>query len=747
MCGIFAYLNHLTPHTRHQILTTLLSGLKALEYKGYDSAGIAITGCTEGSIELVKKAGALSLLEGAIHALQSTLDSTHPLSTHLALSHTRWATHGEPNDLNAHPQSSGPDNEFVVIHNGIITNYKDLSKFLNTKGLTMQSETDTEVIVVLMKHLYSLTHKPPSFYELVEAVVKNLEGAFALVFKSVHYPEEMVVACKGSPLMIGVRSASKLATDHIPVICTKDKRGTSSPPPSRDVWSLETVTPGAGIEFFVSSDANAIIEFTNRVIYLEDNDVASVASGKLTIHKLAASTDNNHYCNADNNISTSVGDNVNNYSNTNDHKNNANNSNNGDVDINANNDNNINDVFASNDSSKLKVKPNKSTSCIGKIRQVTLLQNEIQQISKGDFKTYMEKEIYEQVDSVMNTMRGRVNFEQNHVTLGGIKAYTSEIGRCRRLLVIACATSYHAAVATRQLIEELTELSVMVDLASDFLDRTTPIFRDDVCIFLSQSGETADTLQALRHCKERGALIVGITNTVGSSVCRESHCGIHVNAGPEIGVASTKTYTSQFISLVLFSLVMCQDRISLKERRREIVQGLKLLPGQISEILQQADLIRELANELKDEKSLLFIGRGYNYATCLEGALKIKELTYMHSEGINAGELKHGPLALVDQKMPMVLVATRDSVYSKCINALQQITARHGKPIVICNKGDEEIKKMAHKAFEVPLQVDCLQGVLTIIPMQLLSLHIAQLKHFNVDQPRSLLKHHSEGDF
>ncbi|XP_026681612.1 glutamine--fructose-6-phosphate aminotransferase [isomerizing] 1-like [Diaphorina citri] len=283
-------------------------------------------------------------------------------------------------------------------------------------------------------------------------------------------------------------------------------------------------------------------------------------------------------------------------------------------------------------------------------------------------------------------------------------------------------------VATRQLLEELTELPVMVELASDFLDRNTPVFRDDVCFFISQSGETADSLMALRYCKARGALIVGVTNTVGSSISRESHCGIHINAGPEIGVASTKAYTSQFISLVMFALVMCEDRISLQTRRNEIIKGLKVIHEQIREVLQMDSEVQQLAKEMYEQKSMLLMGRGYNYATCMEGALKIKELTYMHSEGIMAGELKHGPLALIDNSMPVIMILTRDPVYVKCMNALLQVIARDGRPIVICEKGDTETQALATKTLEVPHTVDCLQGILTVIPMQLLSYHIAVLK-------------------
>lgn len=373
-------------------------------------------------------------------------------------------------------------------------------------------------------------------------------------------------------------------------------------------------------------------------------------------------------------------------------------------------------------------------------REIITLKMEIQEIMRGNFKFFMQKEIFEQPESVENSMRGRVNFENFSVTLGGIKEFIPEIKRCRRLILIGCGTSYHSAIATIQILEELTELPVMVLLASVFMDRKTPIFRDDVCFFISQSGETADTLQALRYCKQRGALIVGITNTVGSSICRESHCGVHINAGPEIGVASTKAYTSQFVSLVMFALVLSQDRLSMMPRRAEIIKGLQELPEKIKEVLALDDKVLEIAKILHEQKSLLVMGRGYNEATCLEGALKIKELTYMHSEGILAGELKHGPLALVDKQMPVIMIVTRDNVYTKCMNAIQQVTAREGRPIIICEKGDKETASHAFITFEIPHTVDCLQGILTVIPLQLLAYHIAVLRGCNVDQPRNLAK-------
>ncbi|XP_066949093.1 glutamine--fructose-6-phosphate aminotransferase [isomerizing] 2-like isoform X13 [Macrobrachium rosenbergii] len=686
MCGIFAYLNYLTPKKREEILELLIRGLERLEYRGYDSAGVGID-TVDGGVTLVKQTGKVKRLRDKIESQKDSLGFEQELETHIGIAHTRWATHGVPSDINSHPQRSNEANEFVVVHNGIITNYKDVKQFLVQKGHKFESDTDTEVIAKLIKHIHSL-HPTYSFRELVEQVIQQLEGAFALCFKSKHFPGEVVATRRGSPLLVGIKTKTKLATDHIPVLYSKDspekvelKDTQSDHRPhgheipshglARSQSTSEFLPQGDNkeVEYFFASDASAIIEHTDRVIYLLDDDVASVDNeGILKIHRLKRSLEDSH------------------------------------------------------------------------AREITTLKMEIQQIMKGNFSSFMQKEIFEQPESVVNTMRGRINFDSETVVLGGIKDYISEIRRCRRLLLIACGTSYHSAIATRQLLEELTELPVMVDLASDFLDRNTPIFRDDVCFFISQSGETADTLMALRYCKQRGALIVGITNTVGSSICRESHCGVHINAGPEIGVASTKAYTSQMISLVMFALMVSEDRISAQPRRSEIIQGLRHLPDQIKEVLDLDSKIQEISKEVFEKKSLLVLGRGYNYATCLEGALKIKEITYMHSEGILAGELKHGPLALVDKGMPIIMICTRDSVFVKCMNALQQVTAREGRPILICHKGDQEPQKHGSRVLEVPKTVDCLQGILTVIPLQLISYHIAVLKGCNVDCPRNLAK-------
>ncbi|KAJ0049977.1 hypothetical protein NL108_006683, partial [Boleophthalmus pectinirostris] len=612
------------------------------------------------SICLIKKTGKVKALDEELYKKDS-LNLDQELNTHFGLAHTRWATHGEPSPVNSHPHRSDKDNEFVVIHNGIITNYKELREYLINKGYEFESETDTEVIPKLIKYIYdNRENDEVTFSTLVERVIKQLEGAFALVFKSRHFPGEAVSTRRGSPLLIGVRSEHELSTEQIPVqynsahingVQEKNHHNSSS--------SMKSTGEGRAVEYYFASDASAIIEHTNKVLYLEDDDIAVVTKGELSIHRM------NRQAGED------------------------------------------------------------------PVRAIQTLQMELQHIMKGNFDAFMQKEIFEQPESVVNTMRGRICFDSNTVILGGLKDHLKEIKRCRRLIMIGCGTSFHAAVATRQILEELTELPVMVELASDFLDRITPVFRDDVCFFISQSGETADTLMALRYCKDRGALTVGVTNTVGSSICRETVCGVHINAGPEIGVASTKAYTSQFVALIMFGLMMSEDRLSHQKRRLEIMAELKKLPDLIKEVLSLNDKIKTIANELYQQRSLLVMGRGFNYATCLEGALKIKEITYMHSEGILAGELKHGPLALVDKHMPVIMIIMKDGCYIKCQNALQQVTARSGRPIIICSKDDLELTKNAYQTIALPPTVDCLQGILSIIPLQLMSFHLAVLRGYD----------------
>lgn len=678
-----------------------------MEYRGYDSAGIAIDGSNDietphSKVALLRKAGKVSVLSDYIKECADDLDMDMEYNIHCGIAHTRWATHGSPRDVNSHPHRSNDKNEFLVVHNGIITNYREIKEYLEKKGHKFESETDTEVIAKLAQHIHD-RYPDFSFRQLVETVIQQLEGAFALAFKSSRFPGQLVASRRGSPLLVGIKSNSRLQTNHFPVSFSKGRRfmsnhathlrdETSFVETPNNILDLSIAVRSSNgsaklemsesttavrpfdcadweVEYFVASDAAAIIEHTKQVLFLEDDDVAFVEDGALTIHRISRHADNGE-----------------------------------------------------------------------QKREVQLLEMELQEIMKGSYKTYMQKEIFEQPDSVVNTMRGRL-LPSGQVVLGGIKEYLPDIKRCRRLIMVACGTSFHSAIACRQILEELSELPVVVELASDFLDRETPIFRDDVCLFISQSGETADTLMALRYCKPRGALTIGVTNTVGSSICRESHCGIHINAGPEIGVASTKAYTSQILSLLMFALTLSDDRISMGTRREEIIDALNNLPNLIREVLQLDDKVHEIAEQIYKEKSLLIMGRGFNFATCLEGALKIKELSYMHCEGIMSGELKHGPLAMVDEFLSICMVICNDNVYKKSLNALQQVVARKGAPIIIADKSvpENDLAGMKH-ILRVPKTVDCVQNILTVIPLQLLSYHIAELNGANVDRPRNLAK-------
>ncbi|KAI5480454.1 glutamine-fructose-6-phosphate transaminase [Pseudohyphozyma bogoriensis] len=686
--GIFAYASYLCERDRKFILDTILNGLQRMEYRGYDSAGLEIEGDDPSKPLVFKEVGKVQFLRK--HCLEAPVDMDKTFLSQTSIAHTRWATHGAPSTTNCHPHHSDATNEFSVVHNGIVTVHKELRLVLEKKGYKFVSDTDTEVAAVLAKYLYdSQKGKPISFTALIKSVIMELEGAFAFVFKSIHYPDEVVIARRGSPVLIGVKTEKKLKVDFVDVefsAAADSEEATPAPPSSLLAPPVSTGPAGQlvhsqsraflsddgmpqPIEFFIASDASAIVEHTKRVLYLEDDDIAHIAEGEFHIHRL------------------------------------------------------------------------RRDDGVSAIRAIETLEIELAAIMKGSFDHFMQKEIYEQPESVVNTMRGRVNFDTHAITLGGLKAYLKTIRRCRRIVFVACGTSYHSCLATRSIFEELTEIPVSVELASDFLDRRTPIFRDDVCIFVSQSGETADTILAMRYCLERGSLCVGVVNVVGSTISRESHCGIHVNAGPEIGVASTKAYTSQYIALVMMAIQLGEDRISMTERRKALIDGLHELPKQILQILQHDQEFQTLARtKLGKEKSLLIMGRGYQHATCLEAALKIKELTYMHSEGILAGELKHGPLALIDESMPVILVMTEDSMYKKVRSALEQVTARKGAPIIIANDTDTSLDDTQHQIIRVPKTVDALQGVLNIIPLQLLSYHISVLKGFDVDFPRNLAK-------
>ncbi|KAG8525443.1 glutamine--fructose-6-phosphate transaminase (isomerizing) [Bacidia gigantensis] len=689
MCGIFGYINYLVEKDRKTIIQTLVNGLARLEYRGYDSAGLAVDGDKKNEVFAFKEVGKVAKLKELIAEIKP--DMTKVFDSHAGIAHTRWATHGPPSRTNCHPHRSDPSWQFSVVHNGIITNYKELRVLLEGKGFKFETETDTECIAKLAKYLYD-QHPDIEFLVLAKAVIKELQGAFGLLLTSVHYPHEVLAARKGSPLVVGVRTQKKMKVDFVDVEYAEDgplpaeqasqnvavKKASANllAPPDKSLLHrsqsrafLSDDGQPIPTEFFLSSDPAAIVEHTKKVLYLEDDDIAHIHDGSLNIHRL-----------------------------------------------------NKNDG-ASN------------------VRAIQTLELELQEIMKGKFDHFMQKEIFEQPESVINTMRGRLDVANKTVTLGGLKQYISTIRRCRRLIFIACGTSYHSCMAVRGAFEELTEIPIAVELASDFLDRKAPVFRDDTCVFVSQSGETADSLLALRYCLERGALTVGIVNVVGSSISLLTHCGVHINAGPEIGVASTKAYTSQFVAMMMFALSLSEDRASKQKRREDIMNGLALVSDQFKQILKLNDPVKAMcAKFFKNQKSLLLLGRGSQFSTALEGALKIKEISYLHCEAVMSGELKHGVLALVDENLPIIMILTRDDLFAKSLNAYQQVVARSGRPIVICNPNDDEFPSEQTEKIEIPKTVDCLQGLLNVIPLQLIAYWLAVGEGLNVDFPRNLAK-------
>ena len=566
--GIFGYINYLVEKDRKYIIETLVNGLSRLEYRGYDSAGLAVDGDKKNEVFAYKEVGKVAKLKQLIHETEP--DMTKVFDSHAGIAHTRWATHGPPSRVNCHPHRSDLSWQFSVVHNGIITNYKELRVLLEGKGFKFETETDTECIAKLAKYLYD-SHPDIEFLVLAKAVIKELQGAFGLLLKSVHFPHEVIAARKGSPLVVGVRTQKKMKVDFVDVeyaeagplpaeqasqnVAIKKASASLLAPPDKNLLHRSQSRAflsddGAPIptEFFLSSDPSAIVEHTKKVLYLEDDDIAHIHEGSLNIHRL----------NKDDGTSN--------------------------------------------------------------VRAIQTLELELQEIMKGKFDHFMQKEIFEQPESVVNTMRGRLDIENKKVTLGGLKQYISTIRRCRRLIFIACGTSYHSCMAVRGAFEELTEIPISVELASDFLDRQAPVFRDDTCVFVSQSGETADSLMALRYCLERGALTVGIVNVVGSSISLLTHCGVHINAGPEIGVASTKAYTSQFVAMMMFALSLSEDRSSKQKRREDIMAGLGRISDQFRQILKLNDSIKSLCTKFfKDQKSLLLLGRGSQFSTALEG--------------------------------------------------------------------------------------------------------------------------------
>lgn len=606
MCGIVAYVGH------RQASDIIIKGLKRLEYRGYDSTGIALL---NGGLNVYKKKGKVSELE-------SFLKGTN-LNSHIGIGHTRWATHGEPNDENAHPHYSATK-KLAIIHNGIIENYSPLKKELIRKGHTFLSDTDTEVFIHFIEDIYE--KEKCSLDEAVRLALTRVVGAYAIVVMSLEEPDTLIAARKGSPLVLGI---------------------------------------GKG-EYFMASDATPIIEYTNEVVYLNDQEIALVKGGKLTIKNVA----------------------------------------------------------------NLPLTP-----------YIQTIDMELEALEKGGYDHFMLKEIFEQPRSIMDCMRGRLDSSTNRLVLGGLREYINKLVHADRILIVACGTSWHAGLVSEYFFEEFCRIPTEVEYASEFRYRNPIIREGDVVIAISQSGETADTLAAIELAKSKGAIIFGVCNVVGSSIPRATHAGAYTHAGPEIGVASTKAFTAQLTVLNLIALIVAHSKGSITEQRfHEMLVELESIPAKVEKVLKSNEKIQSIAAEFKDVTNFLYLGRGYNFPVALEGALKLKEISYIHAEGYPAAEMKHGPIALIDEEMPVAFIATRDSSYEKIVSNIQEVKARKGRVIAVVTEGDKLIPTMAEFTVEVPAVHETLMPIVSVIPLQLLSYHIAVMRGCNVDQPRNLAK-------
>jgi len=568
-----------------------------------------------GGLNVYKKKGKVSELESILKGLD--------LHSHIGMGHTRWATHGEPNDGNAHPHYSATK-KLAIIHNGIIENYNALKQDLLRKGHTFQSDTDTEVFIHFIEDIHD--NEGCSLDEAVRLALTKVVGAYAIVVMSLEDPNLLIAARKGSPLVLGIG---------------KD-------------------------EFFMASDATPIIEYTNEVIYLNDQEIAIIKDGKLTIK----------------------------------------------------------------DTSNLPLTP-----------YVQIVDMELEAIEKGGFEHFMLKEIFEQPRSILDCMRGRLDSNSGRLVLGGLREYLNTLVNAERIVIIACGTSWHAGLVAEYFFEETCRVPVEVEYASEFRYRNPVIREGDVVIAISQSGETADTLAAIELAKSKGAIIFGVCNVVGSSIPRATHAGAYTHAGPEIGVASTKAFTAQLSVLYMIALIVAQKKGTITEQKyRELLVEMENIPGKVEKVLKLNDQILHIAETFKDSSNFLYLGRGYNFPVALEGALKLKEISYIHAEGYPAAEMKHGPIALIDEEMPVVFIAPKDSSYEKIVSNIQEVKARKGKVISVVTEGDTLIRKMSEYVIEIPATLEPLMPLISVIPLQLLSYHIAVLRGCNVDQPRNLAK-------
>ncbi|MDR6940206.1 glutamine--fructose-6-phosphate transaminase (isomerizing) [Mucilaginibacter pocheonensis] len=607
MCGIVGYIGF------REAWPIVLKGLKRLEYRGYDSAGIAII--NDNGFNIYKKAGKVSFLEDFTEGKDR--------SGKIAMGHTRWATHGAPSDVNSHPHSSN-DKRLHIIHNGIIENYSILKAELINRGHEFKSDTDTEVLVHLVQEIQEI--EQIDLFEAVRLALNSVIGAYAIVIMDRENPGQLIAARKGSPLVIGV---------------------------------------GNG-EYFIASDATPIVEYVKNVIYLKDNEIALIKREELLVKRL------------DNVIQTPL---------------------------------------------------------------IQELELKLEELEKGGFDHYMLKEIYEQPRSIRDCMRGRINAAEGKIALGGIKEYANKLKNVERVVIVACGTSWHAGLAGEYLIEEYARVPVEVEYASEFRYRNPIINERDVVIAISQSGETADTMAAIEIAKDKGATIFGICNVVGASIPRVTHAGVYTHAGPEIGVASTKAFTAQVTVLTLMAFYIAQQRGTLTTSKlTSLLTELNSIPEKVQTVLANNELIKDIAAKVKDSRNCLFLGRGSGFPVALEGALKLKEISYIHAEGYPAAEMKHGPIALIDKEMPVVFIATKNSSYEKVISNIQEVKARKGIVIAIVTKGDTEVEKMVDYCIEIPDADEAFLPLLATIPLQLLSYHIAVMRGCNVDQPRNLAK-------